>query len=164
MVPPQQRIGLNVRKNLQILHQLSGKVWNSPHRRQHNSLLSSQKQYLARNLLFSDKSDVFLSRRHCSIVKLFISITVTSGLFALCAVASTAAEPKKKSATVRITVPASSQMTLLATRKMLIERKKASREHLKNSLALYEDTLEKQMADYEIKKGLYQWELISKSE
>jgi len=47
---------------------------------------------------------------------------------------------------------------------MLIERKKASREHLKNSLALYEDTLEKQMADHEIKRGLYQWELISKSE
>jgi hypothetical protein len=94
-------------------------------------------------------------------VKLLISITATSGLFALCAVASTAAEPKKKSATVP---PASSQMTLLATRKMLIERKKASREHLKNSLALDEDTLEKQMADHEIKRGLYQWELISKSE
>ena len=35
---------------------------------------------------------------------------------------------------------------------------------MKNSLALYEDTLEKQMADHEIKRGLYQWELISKSE
>jgi hypothetical protein len=82
----------------------------------------------------------------------------------LCAEASTGAEPKKQPATVRITVPASSQMTVLATRKILIERKKASREHLKNSLALYVDIFEKQSADYEIKKGLYQWDLISKAE
>jgi hypothetical protein len=89
-------------------------------------------------------------------------IPATAGFIVTCLAASTAAEPKKKPTIVRTTV--SSQMPLLATRKMLIERKKASREHLKNSLVLYEDTLEKQMADYEIKKGLYQWELISKSE
>jgi hypothetical protein len=89
-------------------------------------------------------------------------IPATAGLIMICLAASTAAEPKKKPTIIRTTVP--SQMRLLATRKMLIERKKASREHLKNSLVLYEDILEKQMADYEIKKGLYQWELISKSE
>jgi hypothetical protein len=55
-------------------------------------------------------------------------------------------------------------MPLVATRKMLIERKKAGREHLNNALALYEDMEKKQSNDYEIKKGLYTWDLISRSE
>jgi len=80
----------------------------------------------------------------------------------ICSATSTAAEPKKKSTIVRATVP--SQMPQLATRKMLIERMKASREYLKNSLALYEDIEEKQNADHQIKRELYQWNLISRSE
>jgi hypothetical protein len=89
-------------------------------------------------------------------------ITATAGLIVFCSAASATAEPKKKSTIVRTAVP--SQMPLLATRKMLIERKKASREHLKNALALYEDMEKKQDTDYEIKKGLYSWDLISRSE
>jgi hypothetical protein len=89
-------------------------------------------------------------------------ITATAGLIVFCSAASATAEPKKKSPIVRTAVP--SQMPLLATRKMLIERKKASREHLKNALALYEDMEKKQDTDYEIKKGLYSWDLISRSE
>lgn len=89
-------------------------------------------------------------------------IAVTAGLIVICVVASNAAEPKEKPTIVPTTVP--SQMPLLATRKMLIERKKASREHLKNALALYEVMEKKQNTDYEIKKGLYPWDLISRSE
>jgi hypothetical protein len=94
-------------------------------------------------------------------------ITATAGLIVLCSIASVAAEAKKKTPTVgvaRQTAPASAEMKLLATRKMLIERKRASLEHLRTSLPLYQEMLEKQTNDYEIKKGLYQWDLISKSE
>jgi hypothetical protein len=64
-------------------------------------------------------------------------IAATVGSIVFCLAARTAAEPKKKPAIVRTTVP--SQTPLLAIRKMLIERKKASQEHLKAALALYED-------------------------
>jgi hypothetical protein len=89
-------------------------------------------------------------------------IPATTGFIVICLAASTAAEPKKKPTIVRTTIP--SQMPLLVTRKMLIERKKASREDLKNALALYEDLEKKQNTDYEIKKGLYPWNLISRSQ
>jgi hypothetical protein len=89
-------------------------------------------------------------------------IAATVGSIVFCLAASNAAEPKKKPAIVRTTVP--SQMPLLAIRKMLIERKKASREHLKAALALYEDIEKKQNTDYEINKGLYSSNLISRSE
>jgi hypothetical protein len=89
-------------------------------------------------------------------------IAATTGFVVICLAASTGAEPKKKPTIVRAAVP--SQTLLLATRKMLIERKKASREHLNNALALYEEMEKKQDADYEIKKALYQWDLISSSE
>jgi len=102
-----------------------------------------------------------------SCMKLLIVTAATVGLIALGSVVSTAAEPKRKNPTLSVarqTAPATAEMKLLATRKMLIERKKASREHLKNSLALYEELLQKQTADYELKKELYQWDLISKAE
>jgi hypothetical protein len=89
-------------------------------------------------------------------------ILATVGFVAICLAASTAAEPKRKLTIVRATVPP--QMPLVATRQMLIERKKAGREHLNNALALYEDMEKKQSNDYEIKKGLYTWDLISRSE
>jgi hypothetical protein len=102
------------------------------------------------------------SRRHCSRMKHLGLIAATVGSIVFCLAASNAAEPKKKPAIVRTTVP--SQMPLLAIRKMLIERKKASREHLKAALALYEDMEKKQNTDYEINKGLYSSNLISRSE
>jgi hypothetical protein len=77
-------------------------------------------------------------------------IPATAGFIVICLAAGTAAEPKKKTTIVRTGLL--SQMPLLATRKMLIERKKASREDLKNALALYEDMEKKQNTDYEIKK------------
>jgi hypothetical protein len=89
-------------------------------------------------------------------------IAATVGSIVFCLAASTAAEPKKKPTIVRTTVP--SQMPLLSIRKMLIERKKASREHLRAALARYEDMEKKQNTDYEINKGLYSSNLISRSE
>jgi hypothetical protein len=100
-------------------------------------------------------------------MKLFILVIATAGFLVLCSDASTAAEPKKKPTTANVarsTVPASAEIKLIATRKMLIARKKASREQLRNSLWLYEDILKKQTAEYEVKRELYQWDLISKSE
>jgi hypothetical protein len=98
-------------------------------------------------------------------MKLLIITAATVGLIALCSVRSTAAEPKKKRPTLSVApAPATAEMKLVATRKMLIERKRASREHLRNSLSLYEERLQKQTADYELKKELYQWDVISKAE
>jgi hypothetical protein len=89
-------------------------------------------------------------------------IPATVGFIMICLAVSTAAEPKKKPTIFRTTVPP--QMRLLATRNILIERKKAARDHLKNALALYEDVEKKQNTDYEIKKELYTQDLISRSE
>jgi hypothetical protein len=89
-------------------------------------------------------------------------IPATVGFILSCLTASTAGELKKKPAIARTTVPG--QMSLIATRKILIERKKAAREHLTNALALYEDMEKKQTIDYETKKGLYPSDLISRSE
>jgi hypothetical protein len=103
----------------------------------------------------------------CSSMKLLIITAATVGLIALCAVWSSAAEPNKKRPTLNVArqrAPATADMKLVATRKMLIERKRASREHLRNSLSLYEELLQTQTADYELKKELYQWDLISKAE
>jgi hypothetical protein len=98
-----------------------------------------------------------------SVMKFITLIGATAGLILLCCAASSAAEAKKNPTTPRLTgspAATSSQMNVLATRKMLIERMKASRERLKNSLSYYEEELEKQSADYETKKGLYAKDLI----
>jgi hypothetical protein len=95
-------------------------------------------------------------------MKHFGLIAATVGSIVFCLVEGTAAEQKKKPTTVRTTAP--SRMPLPTIRKMLIERKKASREHLKAALALYEDMEKKQNADYEINKGLYSSNLISRAE
>jgi hypothetical protein len=103
----------------------------------------------------------------CSSMKLLVITAATVGLIALCAVWSSAAEPNKRRPTLNVARqrdPATADMKLVATRKMLIERKRASREHLRNSLSLYEELLQTQTADYELKKELYQWDLISKAE
>src|SRR5437870_11993463 len=100
-------------------------------------------------------------------MKLITLIGATAGLILLCCAASSAAEAKKNPTTPRLTgSPAapSSKMNVLATRKMLIERMKASRERLKNSLSYYEEELEKHSADYETKKGLYAKDLIPEVE
>ena len=100
-------------------------------------------------------------------MKLITLIGTTAGLILLCSTMSNAAEAKKNPTTPRLTgspTTTSSQMNVLATRKMLIERMKASRERLKNSLPYYEEELEKQSADYETKKGLYAKDLIGEGE
>ena len=95
-------------------------------------------------------------------MKHFSLIIATAGFIGVYSTESIAAETKKKTTIVRPL--ASSQMPLIAIRKTLIERRKASLEHLKNALALYEDVEKKQSSDHEIKRALYQWDLISRSE
>src|SRR5574341_97105 len=94
-------------------------------------------------------------------------LAAIGGLMVLWTVASSAAELKKKRPTTRVvrpTAPASSQTKLLATRMMLIDRMKASREQLKNAVPLYEEKLAQQSADYEASKKLYDEDLISRAE
>ncbi len=75
------------------------------------------------------------------------------------------AEANKKRITPvveRSTPPASNQKKLQATRKMLIERMRASRQQLNDSLPLYEEKLANQTADFETKKKLYEQDLIAR--
>ena len=53
---------------------------------------------------------------------------------------------------------------LAATRVLLIERMKASRQNLRDALAYYERELQNQVVDYETKKKLYAENLISRLE
>lgn len=81
--------------------------------------------------------------------------------------ASIAAELKKKTTTTRVvrsTPSESSQTKLVATRMMLIDRMKASREQLQNALPQYEEKLAQLSADYESSKKLYDENLISLAE
>jgi len=77
--------------------------------------------------------------------------------------AAGAAEPRKKKPARAATaaVRQSAQKKLAATRALLIERMKASRQKLAESLPYYEGEIENQRADYEHKKQLYQARAIS---
>jgi len=80
--------------------------------------------------------------------------------------ASTAAEPDQKRKTSRSpqSIVSSSSQKLLATREVLIERMKASRDSLKNSLPLYEEKLAQRNSEYETSLRLYEENLIALSE
>jgi hypothetical protein len=93
-------------------------------------------------------------------------IGISVGLSIICSAPSYAAEANNKRTTTM--VGHSSQPTvqkkLQATRRMLIERMKASREQLNDSLPVYEKKLADQSADLEQKQKLFQENLISKRE
>ena len=92
-------------------------------------------------------------------------IAAAGGVIILCATASYSAEIKKKSsakAATQASRPEGSQKKLQATRKILIERMKTSREYLRESLPVYEQKLAGLSADFENKKKLYEEDLISK--
>lgn len=81
--------------------------------------------------------------------------------------ADTAAPSRKKSteaAPSRAKNSGTAQAKLLATRMMLVERKKALREQLRKSMSLHEEKIRSQSADYETQKVLYEKNLISKSD
>lgn len=93
-------------------------------------------------------------------MKLAALIAAVVGIIFLCSAWSAAAEVKKKRTTSRIASPKKIQ----ELRAILIERKKASRDSLKNSLPYYEEKLAGQAADYETKQTLYMGKLISRQE
>ncbi|HEV8341712.1 MAG TPA: hypothetical protein VGR30_05015 [Candidatus Binatia bacterium] len=96
-----------------------------------------------------------------------LTLVGVTGLILLCATVLAGAQTRNKQAKTSYgSSPrlGSSEKTLLEKRKELIERKKASRDGLGNLLQVYEKKLERQSADYETKKELYQSDLISKAE
>ena len=100
-------------------------------------------------------------------MKLATLIAAIAGLIVLHSTSSAAAERTKKPTKARIDLPSRltpSQKKLLEIRTILIERKKSSREGLKNALSAYEEKLADQVADYEIKKKLHEENLISNVE
>ena len=90
----------------------------------------------------------------------------TTGLILLCFTVLAAAQAKNTKATTGFTHPSrpTSSQKLSEKRKELIEKMKASREGLENLLGVYEKQLDNQSAAYEVKKGLYKTDFISKAE
>jgi hypothetical protein len=110
-------------------------------------------------------------RKNILLMKLarLMAFGAIAGLIMLCPVDLSAGEPSKKHTLtkkrVRETRQApSSQEKVLLTRQKLIQRRKASRDRLKNLLPVYEQTLERQSADYETKREYYEKNLISSLE
>jgi hypothetical protein len=103
-------------------------------------------------------------------MKLFLLILVTIvGLMLFWPHAHTAAQTTKNPTAARLARAGSSraeheQAKRLATRRMLIDRKKALREQLQKSMPLHEETIRRLSADHETKRDLYEKNLISKSE
>jgi hypothetical protein len=95
-----------------------------------------------------------------------IALVVTGAIF-FCSSAVPAAESrtaKVKKPIQQSRRPITAQQKLLETRKQLVEKKKASRDGLKNLLAVYETKVADQAIDYELKKQLYEEGLISQLE
>lgn len=92
-----------------------------------------------------------------------IAVVLASNL--ACAFAINASEPTKRSTRVvaRSAPPAASKK-LQATRRILIERMKASREYLRESLPHYDQRLAMQTAEVENNRKLYEQNLISRRE
>lgn len=72
------------------------------------------------------------------------------------------ANQKKPVRSTRSAQVTSSQNKLAATRALLIERTNLSRQNLRDSLPHYESELQNQVADYEMKKELYEENAISR--
>jgi hypothetical protein len=99
----------------------------------------------------------------------FALIGVAAGSFLLCSSEARAGGPKNDQTVTKKGVGqaprlSSSQTKLQETRRNLIERKKASRDGLKNLVMAYEHKLESQAADYERKREFYEKNLISSRE
>jgi hypothetical protein len=111
-------------------------------------------------------SQPFLKRKYCGLsMKPAAYLTATVALVVLWSIASGAAEVKKKppSRIARSTIP-TAQMKLLATRTMLIDRMKASRQELQNSVPLYEEKLAQQSAECEVRQKRFDEKVNSRTE
>jgi hypothetical protein len=78
--------------------------------------------------------------------------------------ASDGAEPARRADVTprRAAAPVAQSARIAATRVMLLERKKALRDQLQKSMPLHEERVRDQEADYEMKRELYEKNLISK--
>src|SRR5690348_4715879 len=94
-----------------------------------------------------------MTRRLHWIVIFFVTISV----------AAQAAETGKKKPT-RVAPAATAEKKMAATRALLIERMRASRQKLRDALPYYEREIEKQSADYELKKQMYEARTVPFSE
>jgi hypothetical protein len=95
-----------------------------------------------------------------------VILGVTGAIF-FCSSTVTAAESKTSKVKKRIQPSGrvtAAQQKLLETRKQLVEKKKASRDGLKNLLSVYETKVASQAIDHEVKKRLYEEGLISRIE
>jgi hypothetical protein len=98
-------------------------------------------------------------------MKITAAIAVVLASKLACAIASDASESTKQTArVVARSAPPAAPKKLQARRRMLIERMKASREHLRASLPDYEERLAMQTAEVENNRKLYEQDLISKRE
>src|SRR5262245_19342680 len=100
-------------------------------------------------------------------MKVSMIMGVSVGVLFLASTMSTAAKAKKNRAVddgARAGRLTESQEKTFEIRKVLIERKKASREHLRNFLPEYEERLANRTAEYENSKILFENDLISKLE
>jgi hypothetical protein len=97
---------------------------------------------------------------------LFLVFFATAGLMLMHSHASNAAEPVKRTAARVGRAPAApaQQGRMAATRMMLLERKRALREQLQKSMPLHEEKIRNQNDDYEMKREMYEKNLISKNE
>ena len=92
-----------------------------------------------------------------------IGVVVASNL--ACALASDAAKSTKQpERIVTRSAPPAEPKKLPATRRMLIERMKVSREYLRESLQYYEQRLATQTAEVQNNRKLYEQNVISKGE
>ena len=100
-------------------------------------------------------------------MKLLRFFAATAGLTLFCSATSTATELVKKphpSVLARPITAATAQAKLLATRTMLIHRKKTLRDRLQSSMTAQEEKIRDQSADYQAKKELFEKNLITKAE
>jgi hypothetical protein len=97
---------------------------------------------------------------------LFLVFLATAGLMLMHFHPSNAAEPVKRTAARVARAPAApaQQGRMAATRMMLLERKRALREQLQKSMPLHEEKVRNQNNDYEMKREMYEKNLISKNE
>ncbi len=109
---------------------------------------------------------VFRAGAHTKMKPLFFVSFATMGLMLLYPHASSTAEPGKHTATRVGRAPAApaQQGRMAATRMMLLERKRALREQLQKSMPLHEEKIRNQNDDYEMKREMYEKNLISKND
>jgi hypothetical protein len=93
-----------------------------------------------------------------------VTIAAATAFILFCSTVRAAEPLKKQPAKHLVHRPQNAaQKKLIATRKMLLEKTRASRDALQNLKAEYEEKLKRQAADYEVTKIMYGLALVSKA-